>query len=751
MSALPTATIVPMRFHAFGLVAAICCLPALAGAADFPQAGGGNAIALIPLPRSLKTEPGFLSITADSRVVAASPELAPLAAILSDEIRRASGIRLETAGGNARPGDVLLSFDRALKGEAYTLDVAANATVKGASYDAVASGTATLLQALRSSDGKRLILPCLHISDEPAFAFRGALLDLARKYHSTGGIKQVIELCRVYKVRYLHVHISDDQLFMFPSTAFPQVGKGNREFARFEPGSKPHVDPYTLAELKDLEQFSKERGVHIVPELDLPGHSGRLVGDAPEIFAFPGNGSTINIANPRTLAAVKTLLNEVMDVFQSTPYVHLGADEVGLGGLESTPEYKDAVAKYPSIKSPHDLYCKFIVDLHDIVAQRGKKAIVWEEACNADGAYPLPKDTLVMVWSQGRNPNDIAKSGYSIANATWTPLYIVRDNKKPLEFLFDWELAKFGREGSNEYTTLKDTERLAGVQLCSWEDSESIEIQSLRGRLALVAERAWNPQAGGMFAEFTSRLAHTDAVLERLVNPVTIHVEGQLVRDENTFAEPITITLSPQAFVDHEGLVTRYTLDNSLPNAGWKTYTAPISLEQTAHLRAGLFDGRGVQHGYLVGSWFRRIVVVKPNLATHKPVTVGPSPDRDDAWSAKVAVDGRADEANGHWASVGAAPQWLQIDLEKVHPVDFINVITYWDGSRYYQLTAEISEDGKTWKRVLDFSGNKAFATAAGYSGKFTATSARYVRINMLKNSANPFVHIVEVVVDEAK
>ncbi|MDB5910463.1 MAG: hypothetical protein JWP34_4577, partial [Massilia sp.] len=688
------AIIPAMRFHAFGLVAAICCLSTLARGVEPIDSGNVRDISLIPLPRSFKTEGGSLALTKDSRIVAGSPELAPLATILSDEIRRTTGVRLETASGADRPGDVLLALNPTLKGEAYSLDVTAIATVIGANYDAVASGTATLLQALKLTDG-RPVLPHLRIADEPAFAFRGVLIDVARKYHSPGGIKQVIELCRLYKIRYLHVHISDDQLFMFPSTAFPQAGKGNREFARFEPGSKPHVDPYTLAELKDLEQFSKDRGVHIVPELDLPGHSGRLVGDAPEIFGFPGNGSTVNIASPKTLAAVKTLLNEVMDVFQSTPYVHLGADEVGLGGLESTPEYKEMLANFPSIKSPHDLYCKFIVDLHDIVAARGKKAIVWEEAWNPGGAFPLPKDTLVMVWSQGRNPNDIVKSGYEIANATWTPLYIVRDNKKSLEFLFDWELAKFGREGSNEYTILKDTTTLAGAQLCSWEDSESIEIQSLRDRLALAAERAWNPQAGGTFAAFKSRLAHTDSVLEKLVNPVAIHVDGQLVRDENTFAEPITITLSPQSFVDQAGLTIRYTLDNSLPDAGWKPYTAPIELALTAHLRAGLFDKQGGQHGYLVGGWYRRIAMVKPNLATHKPVTVGPSPDRDDAWSAKVAVDGKADEPNGHWASSGAAPQWLQIDLEKSHPVDFINVITYWDGSRSYQLTAEVSEDGK--------------------------------------------------------
>jgi hypothetical protein len=145
------------------------------------------------------------------------------------------------------------------------------------------------------------------------------------------------------------------------------------------------------------------------------------------------------------------------------------------------------------------------------------------------------------------------------------------------------------------------------------------------------------------------------------------------------------------------------------------------------------------------------VVVVKPNLATGKPVTVGPAPDRTDGWFARIAVDGRADDVNAHWASAGPAPQWLQIDLEKVCPIDFINVITYYDGGRYYQLTAEVSADGKTWTKVLDFSKNTVPATASGYSGTFAKTDARYVRINMLKNSANPFVHIVEVIVNQAK
>ncbi len=725
----------------------LTCLPTLLA---FAQAESASP-PLVPLPSTLTMGQGLLTLNRESRILAASKDLEPLAKVLAAEIKQLTGVELATeqrgpqaAGANST--DVVLRLDPNLKGEAYTLDARSAVTVSGGNYPSVASGTVTLLQMLRFDKGT-LTIPQVKIADEPAYPYRGALIDPARKYHSPGGIEQVIELCRFYKIRYLHMHLTDDQLFMFPSTKFPQAGKSNREFARFEPASMPKIAPYTLDELKGLEKYAKERGVYLVPEIDLPGHSGRLISDAPEIFGFPGNGSTVNIASPKTFAALTVLMNEVMDVFQSTPYIHLGADEVGLGGLEQTAEYKAAEAQF-GIKNTHDLYCKFIVDLHAVVTKRGKKSIVWEEAWNPGGAYPLPKDAIVMSWTHGRNPAEIVKTGYQVINASWTPLYIVRGDKRPLDFLFNWKVPMFGQGhlGNDSFTTLTDTTNILGTQLCSWENPENIEIQSMRDRLALVAEKAWNPGAGGTLAEFKARLAHTDQILEKLVHPISIETNGTFTGDENTFTEPLTITLVPRV----KGLTLKYTLDNSMPNDKWLTYTGPITADQTVHLRAGLFDAKGAQQGHLVGSWFNRKTVIKPNLATGRPVTVGPKPEPGDGKAPMIAVDGKADNAESYWDG-GTAPQWLQVDLGKLQPVNFINVITYWDGGRYYELTVEVSVDGKAWNKVLDFTGDKVPATATGYSGKFPETQARYVRVNMLKNSANPSVHIVELIVDLTK
>lgn len=572
------------------------------GAADAPPPPPSPAVplGLVPAPKSITPGSGSLALSAASRVVSDHPALAPLAGILAGEIKTLSGLALLPAGPPARRGDILLQLDPALKGEAYTLAIADSATVKAGNYNALATGTTTLLQLLRSGPGGAT-LPRLRIEDQPTYPYRAVMIDLARKYHSISGIEQVIRLCRLYKIRYLHLHLADDQLFMFPSKRFPKAGISNKEFARFEPPSMPTIKPYTREELVALDQFASRHGVLIIPEIDLPGHSGRLIADEPDSFGFPGNGSTVNIASPRTLQAVGDLLNEVMDVFQSSPYVHLGADEVNLGGLDQTADYKRALQQDPKLKSPHDLYCKFITQLHAIVSRRGRKAIVWEEAWNAGGAYPLPKDAVVMVWCQGRSPVEIANSGYSVANTTWTPLYLVRDNKKSPQFLFDWNPTLFGREGSEAFTRLDNPSKLLGAQLTSWENSEAIEIQGLRERTAIVAERCWNAEAGGTFDEFRQRFRNTDSILDRLVHPVDLQVEGEFTKDEHTFRGNLTVKLVAR----HPGLSIRYTLDNSMPDSNWKTYERPLTIDQAVHLRAGLFDQAGNQAGALVGAWFR--------------------------------------------------------------------------------------------------------------------------------------------------
>jgi hypothetical protein len=108
------------------------------------------------------------------------------------------------------------------------------------------------------------------------------------------------------------------------------------------------------------------------------------------------------------------------------------------------------------------------------------------------------------------------------------------------------------------------------------------------------------------------------------------------------------------------------------------------------------------------------------------------------------------DEPHDSWWA-GPAPQWLRVDLRDVFRVDRIRVFPYWDGSRSYRYTVEVSEDGEAWKAVVDRRENTAAARPEGDDFRFPVERVRHVRVNMLGNTANEGVHLVEVEVFEAK
>jgi hypothetical protein len=135
-------------------------------------------------------------------------------------------------------------------------------------------------------------------------------------------------------------------------------------------------------------------------------------------------------------------------------------------------------------------------------------------------------------------------------------------------------------------------------------------------------------------------------------------------------------------------------------------------------------------------------------IAVGKPVTTSSEPEMDHR--PEFAVDGNAQDKDGSSWWVGPpAPQWMQIDLEESRTIDKIRVYPYWDNSRFYRYRVDISQDAENWQLVGDMSQNSKPGTSAGDVFRFDATAARYVRVTMLYNSANPSMHVVEVRVYE--
>jgi len=533
---------------------------------------------LVPTPKSLSFTGGVFSLR-DSTRISAPLKLRKHAEALRDDVYKLTGLRLKVTDEAADFDDISLAI--AGRADGYRLVVDSRIRLTGGSPTSVASGMTTLLQGLEGRS-----LPQMTVEDYPDYAYRGAMLDLARKHHTIEGIRQIVDLCRLYKLNYLHLHLSDDHLFMFPSKAFPNLGKGNHEFARFDPPSTDApIKPYSWTELRELDEYAAARGVYLVPEIDMPGHGSRLTQDAPEHFrATEKNSGTINYASAKTKEACRVLLGEVMEVFRHSPYVHLGGDEVWTGELAEVPEFKG--------QDPHDLYRKFVVEMCEFIRSKGRKAIVWEEAYHAS----LPKHATVMAWNISGPIAKMMSEGYSVINAGWTPLYIVREDRRPVSFLERWRVTQFGGHPTS-FTDwiVADGPGLLGAQMCSWENAESTELQSLRRRLPVVAERTWNRDSSGS-------VRVRDSLLDLLTTEVSITPLTALLKDENTFDQPLRVEMRSAS----KGVI-RYRLDNRIPTAESPVYSGPITLMETAWIRAAAFDRAGRRIGPVAGAWFRYV------------------------------------------------------------------------------------------------------------------------------------------------
>ena len=156
---------------------------ALLGLCLFAVVSPGQDPCLVPWPQKIQVQAGRLALTPGSRIVTTDAQLKPLAAVLASEVEACFGLKPELAG-KQRSGDIVLKVDPSLKGEAHEVQVADVAGVRGGNYQAVAAGTATLLQAIEAGKDRNLSLPKVTIRDEPAHAYRGVMIDVARRNNS---------------------------------------------------------------------------------------------------------------------------------------------------------------------------------------------------------------------------------------------------------------------------------------------------------------------------------------------------------------------------------------------------------------------------------------------------------------------------------------------------------------------------------------------------------------------------------------
>ena len=454
------------------------------------------AIHLVPTPKEIKVTEGRLELKPGAQIAVSAKELMPLATVLSGELLKVAGLKLPAAEGPGRPGDIVLKIDKTLPtGEArhwpHTVTVAERIEVTGLDYNAVAMGTSTLLQLIEVA-ASGASMPRLALSDYSVAEYPGLMLDVARQNNTLQDVRDCIDMCRLYKVRYFQLHLNDMESFMFPSKVFPKLGKSN--------GSAhggPKCELWNRDELLATIQYADQRGVTLLPELETVFHTGSMMRDMPEEFGGPG---VLNMGSEKLYQSLDPLIEEMCDVFKSSPFFQIGCDEASIGGVLTQPGTKEYMQKH-QLNTADDLYRFHINRLDKVIAGKGKRTIVWQDC-------PLPldnKNIICMVWHMDFNHGETAniiKKGNPTIQVTWTP-----SCGSPVTDLFGWrpfdEQIRPGKLGM-------------GSQLVLWEQNGSVAIPFLRQKMPARQQFTHSPDATLTYQEFAANLAHTDSLLDPL-------------------------------------------------------------------------------------------------------------------------------------------------------------------------------------------------------------------------------------------
>lgn len=260
----------------------------------------------------------------------------------------------------------------------------------------------------------RFSVPCLAIDDAPRFSWRGLLIDPARFYISIEEMKRYVDYMLLHKLNKLQIHFTDSQGWRIEIKKYPAlvttgaVGVGNqRKNVRTYPkdDSKPKgCYYYTQDELKGFVAYAALRGVTVVPEIEMPGHTGALLRSYPELLCQGSDkirpGSSICVGQERTYQVLQDILDEVMEIFPSR-YIHLGTDECWRGNWMHCTHCR-AKMKALGVDETLPLHGYFVERMSDYLQSKGRMAAGWDEIFET-GSKP---GILGMFW-RGHSPEAV--------------------------------------------------------------------------------------------------------------------------------------------------------------------------------------------------------------------------------------------------------------------------------------------------------------------------------------------------------
>jgi len=503
-----------MYFRKLGLPALLLtCALAISAQETNSTAPSTRANNLMPVPASVEFRSGRLAIDNKFRMATRGFSDARLEAGISRALKRLAG----RTGLTLNLSPTLIETEATLivrcqgagqpipsvkEDESYQIEISdKQAALMAPTVVGVLRGLETLLQ-LVDADRDGYFLPGIRIQDQPRFPWRGLLIDVGRHYEPMEVLKRNLDAMAAVKLNVLHWHLTEDQGFRVESKKFPKLHLMGSDGLY-----------YTQDQIREIIDYARARGIRVVPEFDIPGHSTSWLVGYPELGSAPGPYTieraagifepALDPTRDQVYKFLDTFFGEMAALFPDA-YIHIGGDENEGKQWDRNPRIQ-AFMKEKGIKNNHALQAYFNQRLLKILQKHGKKMIGWDEVLQPE----LPKDVVIHSWRGSASLAEAAKKGYDgILSAGYyiDLMYPASDHYRADPIPADSTL------------TPEEAKHVLGGEATMWGEWVSPETIDSRiwPRTAAIAERLWSPRTIVDVEDMYRRLGVISLQLEEL-------------------------------------------------------------------------------------------------------------------------------------------------------------------------------------------------------------------------------------------
>ena len=460
--------------------------------------------------------------------------------------------------------------------EEYFLKILENQIIiEASSPNGIMHGIQSLRQIVPINENissKKISINCLEIHDFPRFKWRGLLLDCCRHFMQKDFVKRYIDLLAFHKMNILHWHLTEDQGWRIEIEKYPKLteigawreNKDGEKYGGF----------YTKKDIREIVLYAENRGIEIIPEIELPGHSVAAIASYPHLSC---TGDSIKVetdwgvfkdiycaGNDSVFTFLEDVLEEVIELFPSK-YIHIGGDEAPKYHWENCSKCQKRIINN-NLKGEHELQSYFIKRISDFLKTKNKVLIGWDEIIEGG----IPENAIIQSW-RGMEGGIVAAKNQNQAIMSPTS-----------HCYFDYDLDAINLEKVYSFEPIpkelsqSESKFIIGGECNMWSERAPQELidSKVFPRILAMSEVLWSEKEKD-YTEFSNRVEKHYPKLDKL--GVNYGYEKTPIKFNSTFKEN-------EFIVSIEKGNSKMNLEYNVNNQGWKDYLVPLKFKKNTNL-----------------------------------------------------------------------------------------------------------------------------------------------------------------------